>query len=127
MGAGLVKLAYVNWSKLPDRALRVLCFMAVTVPDRNDPPVYFGGRKSIALSGLGRRLPPVEDRSEEAQKLRASIYQDVKKQIRILTDAKAIERLNDPGGKDAETAQYLLRVRDRQPGDNSADDDPPED
>ncbi|HEY9354222.1 MAG TPA: hypothetical protein VIP28_13260 [Nocardioides sp.] len=123
MGAGNVKLVYVNWGHLPDRAFRLLAFMALTSVDREDQPTYYGGRRSLALSGLGRPVPNPHDDSPEVEKARNAVYQDVKKQIRILTDAKAIRRINDPGGRDSEKARYLLRLRPELPVDNSSTED----
>lgn len=70
MGAGNVAVVYSRWSRhVPDRAFRLLVFMALQSLDKDRPPRYWGGREILAELALGRPLPAepdAEDASPEA-------------------------------------------------------------
>jgi hypothetical protein len=56
MGAGNVKLAYGHYAgKVPAGSLLALAFMALVAKDADDPPLFWGGHESLALSVLGRK------------------------------------------------------------------------
>jgi len=56
MGASNVAAVYTHWRKLPDRAFRLLTYMALVSMDRDMPPRYFGGVDPL-VEALGRDLP----------------------------------------------------------------------
>jgi hypothetical protein len=104
MGAGNVKLVYGLWGHLPDRAFRLLAYMALSSLDTDEPPRFWGGREAAAIA-LGRDLPRVLDRARsqpatgagvEIERQRAAAFQDVKKWTRVLLDAGAIARAGGP-------------------------------
>lgn len=107
MGAGNVKSVYASWGHLKDRPMRLLVFMALTALDRDDTPRYFGGWKSLALSGLGRQVPDIID--DATRKEADAIKQDVKRTIQALRHAGAITLLNTP--KIGDQANYELHLK----------------
>lgn len=53
MGARNVGLAYAKWGHLEDQPFRMLVFMALSSKDRDERPLFWGGREALAV-GLGR-------------------------------------------------------------------------
>jgi hypothetical protein len=70
MGAGNVKAVYALWADLPDRPLRVLAYMALTAKDADDPPMFWGGRESLAVA-IGRKVSPNDSEASVRTTFRA--------------------------------------------------------
>jgi hypothetical protein len=127
MGAGNVKAVYGRWGHLPDRPFRLLVFMAVTAKDDGDPPLYWGGRETLAV-GLGREIPdkPTQDdaspESERARRTRHAAFESVRATVEQLVKAGAIRRTRKAfPGKTAEYALTLLpRMEQAHPVPNGA-------
>lgn len=114
MGAQLVRLAYARWSHLPDRAFRVLAFMALVAMDADTPPIYFGGRETLSRLGLGRMTPDEPARSDRSaraeayRKQRRADFEAVKSAIRELVDAGPVRVVS--GAAPGRTAVYSLHL-----------------
>lgn len=80
MGAGNVKLAYAHWADLPDKAFRVLVYMALVSRDQDDPPTFYAGREALALA-LGRI---VREASDETAAERNAAFKAVREVTRVL-------------------------------------------
>jgi hypothetical protein len=74
VGYSNVAMAYTYWAFLPDRAFRILGFMALMAADTDNPPCYFAGYAPLARA-LGRDVPddvhapsgdPAQDRARKA-------------------------------------------------------------
>lgn len=113
MGSELVRLAFARWNHLPDRAFRLLAFMALVTMDDDEAPAYWGGRESLAMA-LGRMTPAEPARSDssaranEFRKARRADFEAVKAGIRELISAGVITcgQLPAPG----RNAVYLLHL-----------------
>jgi hypothetical protein len=70
MGAGNVKAVYALWADLPDRPFRVLAYMALTAKDADDPPMFWGGRESLAVA-IGRKVSPNDSEASVRTTFRA--------------------------------------------------------
>lgn len=110
MGAQLVNRVYIFWSDLPDRPHRLLAHMALVVKDATPSPTYWGGREAMCQA-LG-----LETESE-------SSHQMVKRALRKLADAGAIERvLTGYAGKRSEYRLTLERGNSGDPLRGNSDD-----
>jgi hypothetical protein len=104
MGIENVKLVYACWTHLPDRAFRLLVFMAMVSMDNGKPPTFWGGREqlSFALGRMTPEEPAPTDRSVRAEtyrKARAADFQAVKVALAALTKAgvAVLENRPQPG------------------------------
>lgn len=59
MGAGNVAKVCIHWPHLSNESFRVLTQMAVIAMDRDNPPIYWGGRDPL-VRVLGRGEQPTE-------------------------------------------------------------------
>lgn len=90
MGASHIAAVYANWSHLPDPAFRMLVYMALVPKDETSRPTFWRGRDALAEMGLGR---PADKAGQQA----------VKRALKVLLDAGAIERtLTGYRGKNSE-------------------------
>lgn len=124
MGAGNVAQAFTYWTALDDRSFRVLCRMALVSLDNGNPPKYFAGRDDLAAA-LGKSLPPKPEdtdltlEAEAARKVRASVYEIVRKAVAKLVKEGAIVSSGDARFRNrAEYSLYL--TPQRQPQQNVA-------
>lgn len=113
MGAGNVALVYARWGHLPDRAFRLLGFMALISLDKDAQPMFWGGREALA-GALGRQTPeePAEGdmspRAVQARKDRRADFEAVKSGMRTLVDNSVVEV--SARARPGRNAQYLLRL-----------------
>ena len=98
MGAANVRLVYERWGHLPDRAFRVLAFMALTSLDNDAMPRYWGGSKALA-GALGRH-------NEDDEPLSAKDQAAVKGALGDLRRAGAIVQITN--GRVGQTSIYSL-------------------
>lgn len=124
MGAGNVAQAFTYWTSLDDRSFRVLCRMALVSLDNGNPPKYFAGRDDLAAA-LGKSLPPKPEdtdltpEAETARKVRASVYEIVRKAVAKLVKEGAIVSSGDARFRNR--AEYSLHLTpQRQPQQNVA-------
>lgn len=114
MGAGHAKAAYALWRGLPDRALRVLVYMALTAKDDDDPALFWQGREALALA-LGRDLPEepaADDRSSEAERARRArraAFEAVRAATSDLVSAGAV--VVDQRARPGRNARYALNLK----------------
>lgn len=100
MGAANIALAFMYWGHLGDRPFRVLTRMALISLDKDEPPKYFAGREDLAFA-LGREVPPEPDAHDEspeaqaARRERTSIFEIVRKAVKVLTDEGVIVSSGD--------------------------------
>ena len=123
MGIQNVSLVYARWVHLPDRAFRVLAFMALRTIDEDDPPLYWGGRESLAYA-LGR-MTPVEPaasdsspRAELNRKARAADFEAVKVALRplFLAGVACIQTPSAPGRNAVYSLNLLAATGKAEPG-----------
>lgn len=113
MGIENVKLVYARWTHLPDRAFRVLCFMAMVSMDNDNPPTFWGGREQLAFA-LGRMVPEepaasdYSARAETNRKARTADFQAVKVALAALTKAGVAVLENRP--RPGQNAVYSLHL-----------------
>lgn len=103
MGTGNARAVFGIWGRLPDKPFRVLAFMALTVLDEHEPPIFWGGREYLSV-GIGRPAPAAG--TPEANRQRAAIFESIRDAISQLVAAGAIIRVTDP--KPGQTAEYQL-------------------
>lgn len=53
MGARNIGLVYAKWPHLEEQPFRMLVFMALHSRDRDEAPLYWGGREALAVA-IGR-------------------------------------------------------------------------
>jgi len=96
MGAGNVAKVCIHWPHLPHPAFRVLTQMAVVALDRDNPPVYYGGRDAL-VRVLGRGDEPTD-----------ADYQALKRAIRglLISGVVAVDKHAGPG----HTTRYSLHL-----------------
>lgn len=113
MGIENVKLVYGQWTHLPDRAFRLLVFMAMVSMDNDRPPTFWGGREQLAYA-LGRMTPDepaptdMSARAESYRKARAADFQAVKVALNALTKAGVAVLENRP--RPGKNAIYSLHL-----------------
>jgi hypothetical protein len=95
VGARLVAATYAHYPHLPDRAFRLLVYMALVCKDDTPTPVYYGGREALATA-----LGAAED---------AAGYQVVRRCLSALVAYGAISR--ELAGYRGKRAEYRLNVR----------------
>ncbi len=105
MGAGNVGLAYARWGHLPRAPFRVLAYMALRSLDDDDPPMFWGGRESLAVA-LGRLVPKAED--DESKRQRKAAFEAVKEMTTALKKAGAIEQVE--AARPKRNAVYALNL-----------------
>lgn len=104
MGASHIAAIYANWCHLPDRPFRLLCYMALVVPDKHKHPKFFGGREAMC-EALGMEA---DDRNANRMVSRAAAE---------LEKAGAIRRLPNTGfrGRRQEYEIHLVRMTTESP------------
>lgn len=115
MGAGNVKLVFARWGDLPGNAFRALIFMAVTSMDEDDPPLFWGGRESLAVA-LGRTVPDSDLDDDESRLEREATFKAVKRTVQDLAKAGAITTVNV--ARPGRNAVYALNLS-RKTGDEN--------
>ncbi len=105
MGAGNVGLVYARWGKLPHAPFRVLAYMALRTLDDDDPPMFWGGRESLAVA-LGRIVPKPQD--EQSKRERKAAFEAVKDVTSTLRRFGAIELVEEARPK--RNAVYALNL-----------------
>jgi hypothetical protein len=108
MGAGNVGLVYARWGHLPHVPFRVLAYMALRTLDDDDPPLFWGGRDSLAAA-LGRIVPKPED--DAAKRERRAAFQAVKEAVTTLRKYGAAELVED--ARPGRNAVYALNLHRR--------------
>lgn len=100
MGAGNVSLAYICWAKLPDRAFRLLTYMALVSMDTDRPPRFWGGYPALARA-VGRNTPDVlgGNATDAEKKARTADFEAVRIGMRVLlkNEAIALDEAPAPG------------------------------
>lgn len=119
MGARNVRLVYAGWSTLPDRAFRVLAYMALVSLDEDGDSSkarrYYAGRTDLAAA-LGRAVPPepAEDdsspRAVAARRARNAAFEAVRGTLRTLRDAGALREVRRGGFRHQSEYELLLDV-----------------
>ncbi|MBO1269601.1 hypothetical protein J1902_16795 [Arthrobacter sp. PO-11] len=116
--------AFTYWTSLDDRSFRVLCRMALVSLDNGNPPKYFAGRDDLAAA-LGKSLPAKPEdtdftpEAEAARKVRASVYEIVRKAVAKLVKEGVIVSSGDARFRNR--AEYSLHLTpQRQPQQNVA-------
>lgn len=109
MGAALVMAVHTHWTFVSDPAFRVLSRMALTALDNasngNEPGLYYAGRELLARS-LKQPFPEGDD--DEAERRRERLFWTVRKAVRELVAAGAIERVGD--ARPGRNQVYRLKV-----------------
>lgn len=106
MGAGNVGLVYATWSQLNHAPFRVLVYMALRTLDKDEPPMFWGGREELAFA-LGRAIP--EGNDPESIRVRKAAYEAVKDVMKTLKKAGAVT-LERPA-MTGQNAVYALHLR----------------
>lgn len=125
MGAGNVKAVYANWGHLDDRPFRLLTFMAVTIPDANDPPLWYGGPEVMAV-GLGIILPEPQEGDPKVTACREAAFRAVRRALKANTKAGALTliRRSAPGRAPMWRANFTPATPDAQRPLTASDDSP---
>lgn len=95
MGARLVSATYAHYGHLPDRAFRLLTYMALVCKDETKNPTYYGGREALANA-----LGATEDEAG---------FHAVKRCIATLVAAGAVSR--ELQGYHGKRSEYRLHVK----------------
>lgn len=106
MGASNVKAAYVLWGRLPDRAFRLLTYMALVSLDGDGESTkarrYFAGRADLAAA-LGRAVPDEPDEADQsppaltARRARHAAFEAVRGALAELRRVGAIREVRRGG------------------------------
>jgi hypothetical protein len=113
MGATNVQTVYARWGHLPDRAFRLLAYMALVTMDSDTLPKFWQGRESMAVA-LGRMTPEepadsdVSERAESFRKARSADFQAVKIALQVLTRCGVV--VVDKSARRGRNATYLLHL-----------------
>lgn len=119
MGAGNVSLAYICWAKLPDRAFRLLAYMALVSMDTDNPPKFWGGHSALARA-LGRNTPdalPINATEAESKAWRADM-EAVRAAVKALfqNGAISLDQESAPGQNARYALHLALGTRSNTPG-----------
>jgi hypothetical protein len=95
MGARLVSATYAHYGHLPDRAFRLLIYMALVCKDETKAPTYYGGREALATA-----LGAAENEAG---------FHAVKRCIATLVEAGAVSR--EMQGYHGKRSEYRLHVK----------------
>lgn len=129
MGATNVKNVFEHWGHLDHRPHRLLTYMALTALDKDNPPLFYGGREMLAAA-LGYNVPTEPSGGAEspfavqAQKDRDKAFQAVKQAINVLIRKGAISRIET--GKFRNHSKYALHLVRTTWGQEGVAEQPPE-